>query len=92
MLVCDLRRRPGTMTEDARRLVFFVMEERFEGEDEVCLAVIVGMYFCRLVDQFVSILTEPILLLVDRGGSFKPRNIRNSDLNAARAISCRDHR
>ena len=29
------------MTEDARRLVFFVMEERLEGEGEICLLLAV---------------------------------------------------
>ena len=74
------------MMEDALRLVFFAMEERFEEEDEVCLlltVIIVGLVGLTF-DQFVSSLAEPINHVIGRprngGSSFEqPRNTRNSD-------------
>ena len=54
--------------EEVRRLAFFVMEERLEGEGEVCLAVIVVGLVGLAFDQFMGILTEQheMLVLVDR--------------------------
>lgn len=51
--------------EEVRRLAFFVMEERLEGEGEVCLAVIVIGLVGLAFGQFMRILTKQKEMLVD---------------------------
>lgn len=51
--------------EEVRRLAFFVMEERLEGEGEVCLAVIVIGLVGLAFGPFIGILTKQNEMLVD---------------------------